>query len=173
MTVRSTRRTPKAVSTTRQPQARSATRTSSSSARRPASDSFVPSKASHVKRAATPPGNVASWIAQAQAELSKAGVPADKMNAADLAAIIAHESSGNPNAVNDWDSNAKAGHPSIGLMQTIDTTFEKYKLPGHDDIRNPVDNIIAAVRYSIDRYGSISNVPGVARLRAGHGYVGY
>jgi soluble lytic murein transglycosylase-like protein len=175
MTVRSTHRTPKAVSTTRRPAARkpAAGKKASSPARRPVRDTFQPSKASHLKRGPTPPGNVASWIAQAQVELAKAGVPADKMNAADIAAIIAHESSGNPNAVNDWDSNARAGHPSIGLMQTIDTTFARYKLPGHDDIRNPIDNIIAAVRYSIDRYGSISNVPGVAKLRAGRGYIGY
>jgi len=46
-------------------------------------------------------------------------------------------------------------------------------LPGHGDIWNPVDNIIAGVRYSISRYGSVSNVPGVAGMRGGSGYVGY
>jgi soluble lytic murein transglycosylase-like protein len=176
MTVRSTRRSPRVATTTRahhparKPAAKTATKAAST--KRPVRDTFQPSKASHVKRGATP-GNVASWIAQAQGELEKAGVPASKMNAADIAAIIAHESSGNPDAQNNWDSNARAGHPSIGLMQTIDSTFARYKLPGHDDIRNPVDNIIAGVRYSIDRYGSISNVPGIEKLRAGRGYVGY
>jgi LysM repeat protein len=118
-------------------------------------------------------GNVGDWIAQAQAILEANGVPASKMNAQDIALIIKYESGGNPNAENDWDSNAAAGHPSIGLMQTIGPTFDAYKLPGHDNIRDPVDNIIAGVRYAISRYGSISNVPGVVRVHQGLGYVGY
>jgi LysM repeat protein len=129
------------------------------------------SGASPVKQ--TVPGNVGKWIAQAQAILQKAGVPMSKMNARDIAIIIQHESSGNPSAINRWDSNAAAGHPSEGLMQTIGPTFNSYKLPGHDQILNPVDNIIAGVRYAISRYGSISNVPGVRDVHAGRAYVGY
>ena len=105
--------------------------------------------------------------------LSAAGVPAGKMNPQDIASIIHHESSGNPNAQNNWDSNAAAGHPSIGLMQTIQPTFDAHKLLGHDNIRNPVDNIIAGVRYAVERYGSVSDVPGLKALRQGQGYVGY
>jgi hypothetical protein len=116
---------------------------------------------------------VSAWIAQARKDLSAAGVPADKMNADDIATIIQHESSGDPNAVNNWESNAQAGTPSKGLMQTIQPTFDSYKLPGHDDITNPVDNIIAGVRYAIDRYGSVSNVPGVVQVKSGGQYVGY
>jgi LysM repeat protein len=119
------------------------------------------------------PGNVGQWIAQAQRILSAAGVPLGKMNAHDIATIIRYESGGNPNAQNNWDSNAAAGHPSIGLMQTIGPTFNAYKLPGHGNIRNPIDNIIAGVRYAISRYGSISNVPGIVNLRHGGHYVGY
>ena len=44
---------------------------------------------------------------------------------------------------------------------------------GHDDIRDPIDNIIAGVRYAIARYGSVSSVPGVVALAHGHHYVGY
>lgn len=33
-----------------------------------------------------------------------------------------HESGGNPNAINNWDINAKRGTPSKGLMQVIDPT---------------------------------------------------
>jgi LysM repeat protein len=118
-------------------------------------------------------GTVGQWISQAQSILAAHGVPYSKMNAADIALIIQHESGGNPNAQNNWDSNAAAGHPSIGLMQTIGPTFNAYKLPGHDNIRNPIDNIIAGVRYAISRYGSISNVPGVIRVHRGQSYVGY
>ena len=120
-----------------------------------------------------PKGEVGDWIKQAMEILKAAGVPVDKMNPQDIAKIIEHESSGNPNAINLTDQNAKDGHPSIGLMQTIQPTFDAFKLPGHDNIRNPVDNIIAAVRYSVDRYGSVSNTPGIQAMNSGSGYVGY
>jgi len=90
-----------------------------------------------------------------------------------LETIVQHESSGNPTAVNDWDSNAQAGHPSKGLMQTIDSTFNQYKMDGHDDIWNPVDNAIAAINYAVARYGSLENVPGIKSLANGGGYIGY
>jgi LysM repeat protein len=121
----------------------------------------------------TVPGQVGAWIAQAQAILQAAGVPMSKMSASDINIIIQHESGGNPNAENKWDINWQEGHPSIGLMQTIGPTFNAYALPGHGNIWNPVDNIIAGVRYAISRYGSISNVPGVVRVKEGLGYVGY
>ncbi|NJP95799.1 transglycosylase SLT domain-containing protein [Nonomuraea sp. FMUSA5-5] len=120
-----------------------------------------------------PQGQVADWINQAIAILKANGVPADKMNPNDIWLIIKHESGGNPHAINNWDSNAAKGTPSKGLMQTIDPTFNSYKLPGHGDIYNPVDNIIAGVRYSIARYGSVSNVPGVVGMKTGGGYRGY
>jgi hypothetical protein len=71
------------------------------------------------------------------------------------------------------NSNAQAGHPSKGLMQTIDSTFNSYKISGHDNIYNPVDNIIAGVRYALSRYGSIGNVPGIVAVHSGRAYVGY
>jgi hypothetical protein len=37
--------------------------------------------------------------------------------------IAQAESSMNPNSVNNWDSNAMAGHPSQGLFQFIESTF--------------------------------------------------
>jgi hypothetical protein len=118
-------------------------------------------------------GRVGSWIAQAQTILQQHGVPLSKMNARDINVIIQHESGGDPRAVNNWDSNAAAGHPSEGLMQTIGSTFNAYKLRGHGSILNPIDNIIAGVRYAISRYGSISNVPGVVSVNHGGAYVGY
>ncbi|HEX3789220.1 MAG TPA: transglycosylase SLT domain-containing protein [Pseudonocardiaceae bacterium] len=120
-----------------------------------------------------PPGNVQQWIQQAIQTLEAAGVPASEINSQDIWTIIQHESGGNPNAINLWDSNAQAGHPSKGLMQTIDSTFNSYKLPGHDNIYSPVDNIVAGVRYALSRYGSLSNVPGIKAVHAGGSYVGY
>ena len=113
------------------------------------------------------------WIDEAINILRAQGVPVDAMSRDDIWAIIEHESGGDPHAINNWDSNAAKGTPSKGLMQTIDPTFASHALPGHGDIWNPVDNIIAAVRYSLSRYGSVSNVPGIAAMRGGGGYVGY
>jgi SLT domain-containing protein len=69
------------------------------------------------------------------------------------------ESGGNPKAINLWDINAQRGIPSMGLFQTIRPTFEAYKLPGMNDIWNPVHNAVAAIRYMIARYGSVFNLP--------------
>jgi WXG100 family type VII secretion target len=71
------------------------------------------------------------------------------------------------------NSNAAKGTPSKGLMQCIDPTFQAHALPGHGDIWNPVDNIIAGVRYTFDRYGGFDGHPGLASMAAGGGYQGY
>lgn len=68
------------------------------------------------------------------------------------------ESGGNPRAINLWDSNAKKGTPSKGLMQVIDPTFRAYARAGFDkNIYDPLSNILASVRYATSRYGSLSN----------------
>ncbi|RMI29538.1 transglycosylase SLT domain-containing protein [Nocardia stercoris] len=120
-----------------------------------------------------PSGQVGQWIGSALNILAANGYDPRQLDPAAVATIIAHESAGNPNAINNWDSNAAAGHPSKGLMQTIDSTFNAYALPGHQNIWDPVDNIIAGVRYAIHRYGSLDAVPGIAHLHSGQGYVGY
>lgn len=71
------------------------------------------------------------------------------------------------------NSNAAKGTPSKGLMQCIDPTFNSHKLPGHNDIWNPVDNICAGVNYAISRYGSLANVPGIKAMAGGGAYRGY
>jgi SLT domain-containing protein len=43
-------------------------------------------------------------------------------------------------------------------MQVIQPTFRTYALPGHNDIWNPVDNIIASVRYANATYGAFENI---------------
>lgn len=119
----------------------------------------------------TPSGNVAQWITQAE---QATGVnPSQWTNALNL--IIQHESGGNPNAINNWDSNAKAGHPSQGLMQTIPSTFSAYVPKGMAGapITDPVANIAAGIQYILSRYGGINNVPGVVAVSQGRPYVGY
>ncbi|MEV4060585.1 WXG100 family type VII secretion target [Nonomuraea dietziae] len=87
--------------------------------------------------------------------------------------IIHHESGGNPSAINNWDINAKNGVPSQGLMQTIPPTFNTHALPGHKQILEPVDNIIAGVLYTYKRYGDLAHHPGIASLERGGGYRPY
>lgn len=67
------------------------------------------------------------------------------------------ESNGNPNAINNWDINAKNGTPSKGLLQVIDPTFRQYAMPGfNSNIYDPLSNILASIRYALSRYGSLS-----------------
>jgi WXG100 family type VII secretion target len=120
-----------------------------------------------------PPGNVQEWINQAIEILRQNGIDVSEADAQRIWQIIQHESGGNPHAINNWDSNAAKGTPSKGLMQCIDPTFDSYKLAGHGDIWNPVDNICAGVNYAISRYGSLANVPGIKATASGGSYVGY
>lgn len=109
-------------------------------------------------------GDVSGWLTTALAITgqSMSNLPA-------LMKVAMNESGGNPKAINLWDSNAAAGHPSKGLMQTIDSTFNKYSIKGLGDIWNPIANAVASIRYMIATYGSIANVPGVKSAS----YVGY
>jgi WXG100 family type VII secretion target len=120
-----------------------------------------------------PPGNVDQWIREAIKILQAAGIPVTDANIDQIWTIIEKESGGDPHAINNWDSNAAAGHPSKGLMQCIDSTFQAHKLPGHDDIYNPIDNIIAGIRYTFDRYGGFEGHPGLKAMAGGGGYQGY
>lgn len=79
-----------------------------------------------------------------------------------------HESGGNARAINLWDSNAKRGIPSKGLMQVIDPTFRSYAMaPYNKDIYDPLSNMIASIRYTVSRYGSLY------RGWTARGYKGY
>ena len=83
---------------------------------------------------------------------------------------ISTESSGNPKAINLWDSNAKAGHPSQGLLQTIPSTFKKFHWPGTSfNIDDPMANIAAAVNYADHTYGP-TLMRGGKGLGSGRGY---
>ncbi|WOI40459.1 transglycosylase SLT domain-containing protein [Bacillus altitudinis] len=90
-----------------------------------------------------------------------------------LMTIAQHESNGNPKAINLWDSNAKKGTPSKGLMQTIGPTFHSNKGKGMNDIWNPIHNAVAAINYIKGRYGTVFNTPGLRSMRRGGPYKGY
>jgi Transglycosylase SLT domain len=113
------------------------------------------------------------WICHVERVLERHGTPRGKLNTAAAYIVVRHESGANPHAYNGWDINAAQGHPSEGIAQVIGPTFHAYALPGYGNIWNPVDNMIAAFRYAISRYGSMNNIPGVVAVRQGGSYVGY
>ncbi|MFE6698943.1 transglycosylase SLT domain-containing protein [Streptomyces sp. NPDC057718] len=98
------------------------------------------------------------WIKESLAVMAEQGIPGTYEG---IHRNIMRESSGNPAAINNWDSNAVKGTPSKGLLQVIDPTFQAYHVPGTStDSYDPVANITAACNYAADRYGSIDNVFG-------------
>lgn len=99
-------------------------------------------------------GSVERWRSYVERALKANGIEPTAFRVSKILATIKRESNGDPNAINNWDSNAMAGHPSIGLMQTIGPTFEAYKHAGHNNIRNGYDNLLAAINYIKHRYGT-------------------
>ncbi|MDT0394617.1 MULTISPECIES: transglycosylase SLT domain-containing protein [Streptomyces] len=104
------------------------------------------------------PDNLDGWIRESLSIMAQNGIPGSYES---IHRNIMRESSGNPFAINNWDSNAAAGTPSKGLLQVIDPTFAAYHVAGTAfDPYDPVANITAACNYAADRYGSIDNVFG-------------
>ena len=97
---------------------------------------------------------VARWRESVVRALEANGIEPNNFRVSKILATIQRESNGDPNVQNNWDSNARAGHPSIGLMQTIGPTFNSYKHPGHNNIRNGYDNLLAAINYIKHTYGT-------------------
>jgi SLT domain-containing protein len=98
-------------------------------------------------------GKVERWTPQVKMALAQLGLPMSDLG------LVLHriqvESGGNPKAINLWDSNAKAGHPSQGLMQTIPGTFAAYAGPYKSrGITDPMASIYAGLNYAVHRYGS-------------------
>lgn len=83
------------------------------------------------------------WTPVIKSAAAKMG---EHVSAGDIARIlntIHHESNGSETVVNGWDSNAKKGTPSIGLLQFIQPTFDHYAVAGHANIRSGFDQLMA------------------------------
>jgi len=108
---------------------------------------------------------VEKWRSTALAALAYTGQSSAWIN--DLLIQMMHESGGNARAINLTDINAQRGTPSMGLMQTIGSTFNAYagELAGRG-VWDPFANIVAAIRYTVSRYGSL----GAWRARGFKGY---
>lgn len=102
-----------------------------------------------------PSAGVAQWSSLVLQALAMVGQPASLLQT--TLRRMNQESSGNPQAINLTDSNARKGTPSKGLMQVIDPTFRAYAEPGYSsNIYDPLSNILASMNYAISRYGTLA-----------------
>lgn len=110
-----------------------------------------------------PGGGAEQWMPVIVAGLRRMGLPES------LAGItrdqIDIESGGDPNAQNNWDINAKRGDPSGGLLQVIRSTFTAMRrlfpeanegLP--DDQMHPLANVVAALGWTVHKYGGPQHI---------------
>ncbi len=111
---------------------------------------------------ADPPGSgVERWRPLVLRALHMLGLSSGLVNK--VLRQIQTESSGNPKAMGGTDG-LSDGHAE-GLMQVKPPTFSAYKLPGHNNIWNGFDNMLAGLNYAKHRYGS-----DLSFLGQGHGY---
>ncbi|MGK4033870.1 tape measure protein [Pediococcus acidilactici] len=106
---------------------------------------------------------VQRWRSKVRNALSELGLSTSASMVNRVLRQINTESGGNPNAMGGTDGLAD-GHAE-GLMQVKPGTFSAYHLPGHNNIWNGYDNILAGLNYAKHRYGS-----GLSFLGNGHGY---
>ncbi|SET96548.1 phage tail tape measure protein, TP901 family, core region [Enterococcus malodoratus] len=92
------------------------------------------------------------------------GLPTTKSYVNAWMAQIDSESDGDEKAIGGNDGLADGN--ATGLLQTKPGTFAANAFPGHGNIMNGFDNMLAAIRYAKNRYGA--NMLGV--IGRGHGY---
>ncbi|WP_262340216.1 NlpC/P60 family protein, partial [Lactiplantibacillus plantarum] len=111
---------------------------------------------------------VQRWKPDVIKALKKNGFEASASQVSAWMKVIARESNGDPSVVNNWDSNAKMGIPSKGLVQTIQPTFDAYKFSGHNNPLNGYDDLLAGIHYMKAKYGSGPSA--FARVSGPEGY---
>lgn len=99
----------------------------------------------------------------------------DSFSASGLLTLGKAESSLIPSSINNWDSNAKAGNPSGGLMHLTQSNMRAYAEPSlGSDMFDPLSSIAASINYQLDRYGGqVTHSPymlgGIVGLQGGGG----
>lgn len=120
------------------------------------------------EEASAPAGSgVQRWKDLVIKALDKNGLSTSESMVNKVLRQIQTESGGNEKAVQGGytDINTITGDLAKGLMQTISAIFNAYAFPGHKNIFNGYDNLLAALAYAKNRYGSK-----LAGLGEGHGY---
>lgn len=113
----------------------------------------------------TPSGaSVERWRPSIKKALKMNGLPTTQAYVNAWMSQIQTESGGNPSAIGGNDGLADGN--ATGLLQTKPGTFAANAFPGHGNIMNGFDNMLAAIRYAKNRYGA--NMLGV--IGRGHGY---
>lgn len=113
-------------------------------------------------------GDVHSWADDVKKALRKLNLSDSASMVQKVLRQISSESGGNPKAVQGYipgDPNNAPQNRARGLMQVVPSTFNANALPGHHNIFNGYDNILAGLNYARKRYGN-----DLSYLGNGHGY---
>lgn len=103
------------------------------------------------------PGNISNWISSA---IKRTGVPSSW--APYLKTIAKYESGFNPAAVqNGYVDVNTGGNEARGLMQVTPQTYRGL-MGTTEGMMNPINNITASIKWIKSRYGTVTNIPGMA-----------
>lgn len=108
---------------------------------------------------------VARWTSYVKKALRLNGLPANGAYVGAWLRQINTESGGNPRAIGGNDGLAEGN--ATGLLQTKPGTFRAHAFPGHGQIFNGFDNMLAAIHYAKARYGATGMLSVIGH---GHGY---